>query len=149
MVICLLLTFFYMSELQNECEKQRERYRKRRAIAYPSVIGDTRWFAKRQNRSRFVSRRSIRLTCGSLNRQRVHGSVHASGRDDVVNGFQEWSLVAPTLAGHIEAPSAATVPRRQTFRRSAISVGLLCLSTGYDRRGHAGMPASLAVRCPA
>lgn len=30
---------------------------------------------------------------------------------------------------HIEAPSAATVPRRQTFRRSAISVGLLCLST--------------------
>lgn len=135
----------------------KSRKRKRRAIrAHPAVIGETRRggsTAERQNRSRSVSRRSIRLTCGGLNRQRVHGSVHASGRDDVVNGFQEWSLtpVAPprTLAGHIQAPSAATVPRRQTFRRSAISAGLLCLSTGYDRRGHAGMPASLAVRCPA
>lgn len=34
-----------------------------------------------------------------------------------------------THVGHIEAPSATTVPRRQTFRRSAISAGLLCLST--------------------
>ncbi|KYN17876.1 hypothetical protein ALC57_09758 [Trachymyrmex cornetzi] len=68
----------------------------------------------RQIAIRFLAR-SIRLTCGGLNRQRVHGSVHASGRDDVVNGFQEWSLIP----------------------------------VSYDRRGHAGMPASLAVRCSA
>ncbi|KYQ52478.1 hypothetical protein ALC60_08338, partial [Trachymyrmex zeteki] len=68
--------------------------------------------------------RSIRLTCGGLNRQRVHGSVHASGRDDVVNGFQEWSLIPVSLT-----------PTRTL--------------AGYDRRGHAGMPASLAVRCSA
>ncbi|KAL2721796.1 hypothetical protein V1477_020616, partial [Vespula maculifrons] len=60
----------------------------------------------------------------------VHGSVHASVRDDVVNGFQEWFLAQSrhALGDHIKAPSAATVPRRQTFRRSPISAGLLCLS---------------------
>lgn len=49
-----------------------------------------------RNRSQSLLRRSIRLTCGGgLNRQHVHGSVHASGRDDVVNGFQEWFSHSP------------------------------------------------------
>lgn len=36
--------------------------------------------------------RQMKSAQRDLNRQKVHESVHASGRDDVVNYFQEWFL---------------------------------------------------------
>ncbi|EFN66231.1 hypothetical protein EAG_05037 [Camponotus floridanus] len=106
--------------------------------------------------ARFVPRQSIRLTCGGLNRQQVYTDrVHASGRDDVVNGFQEWSPAPPspgqTLAGsisrlHLRLPCHAD---RRFADRQSLSDYYACPPRLYDRCGHAGMPASLAVRCSA
>lgn len=76
----------------------------------------------RIDRGPFLDDRSG-LTCGGLNRQRVHGSVHASGRDDVVNGFQEWSRRPDT---HSRWPYRGSICGYRATPTDGSPIGNLC-----------------------